>query len=116
MSRRPYRYRSIWLPSVFGRLTVLFFSVALLTLYVYVVGNLQGFTDETLIVLFAAESWTLAACAVLGVFSTVSYAVTLPLRARLHLDRIVFSGILSAASLFLYLGVALLQAFMDRYG
>ena len=111
-----FRVRRIWLPSVFGRLTFLLFSLSLLTLYFYVVGNAQGFSDRTLLFLFAVESWNLALCAVAGVFSTVAYAVTLPLRNRLHLDRIVFSALASAMSLLLYLVMALLQAFMESYG
>jgi hypothetical protein len=108
--------RKIWISSVFGRLTFLLFFMSLLTLYVYVVGNRQGFADETLMFLFLVESWMLALCALTGVFSTLSYALTLPFRSRMRLDRIIFSGAASMFSILLYLVVALLQAFMDSYG
>jgi hypothetical protein len=116
MAKGLLRLRRIWLPSFFGRLTFLLFSLSLLTLYFYVVGNSQGFTDRTLIFLFAVESWTLAICALSAVFSTVAYAATLPFRNRLQLDRIIFSAAAAIFSVLLYLVVALLQAFMESYG
>ena len=116
MSRPFFGVRRIWLPSVFGRLTFLLFLLSLLTLYFYVVGNVQGFTDRTLLFLFSVESWTFSLCALAGVFSAVAYAVTLPFRSRPMLDRIIFSGLASALSLLLYLGTALLKAFMQAYG
>ncbi len=116
MATRTVRLRRIWLPSFFGRLTFLSFSLSLLTLYFYIVGNSQGFTDDTLLFIFAVESWTLALCALSGVFSTISYAVTLPMRKRLQLDRLFFSAAASIFSVLLYLIFAILQAFMDSYG
>lgn len=116
MAKGSLRLRRIWLPSLFGRLTFLLFTLSLLTLYFYIVGNSQSFSDRTLIFLFAVESWILALCALAGVFSTVTYALTIPFRNKLQLDRIIFSGAASVFSVLLYLVVALLQAFMDSYG
>ena len=116
MAKGTFRLRRIWLPSFFGRLTFLLFSLSLLTLFFYIVGNSQGFTDETLLFLFTVESWTLALGALVGIFSTVAYAVTLPFRNSLQLDRIIFSGAAALFSILLYLGMALLQAFMESYG
>lgn len=116
MAKGTIRLRRIWLPSFFGRLTFLLFSSSLLTLYFYLIGNSQGFTDRTLIFLFAVESWTLALCALAGVFSTIIYAATVPFRHQLQLGRIIFSGAASVFSVLLYLIVALLQAFMESYG
>ena len=116
MAKGSFRLRRIWLPSFFGRLTFLLFSLSLLTLYFYLVGNSQGFTDVTLLFLIAVESWTLALCALSGVFAAIIYAATIPFRNRLQLDRIIFSGAASIFSILLYLGVALLQAFMESYG
>jgi len=89
--------------------------LSLLILYFYIVGNSQGFADKTLLFLFTVESWTLALCALSGVFSTISYAATLPMRKKLQLDRIILSAAASAFSVLLYLLVAILQAFMDSY-
>lgn len=94
---------------------MLLFALSLLTLYFYIIGNAQGFTDETLYFILIAESWILALSTLAGLFSTVSFAVTLPFRQKLKLDRIVFSGMAAALSLLLYLVVALLQAFMESY-
>lgn len=116
MAKGSIRLRRIWLPSFFGRLTFLLFSLSLLTLYFYLIGNSQGFTDRTLIFLFSVESWSLALCALTGVFSTIIYALTVPFRNRLQLGRILFSGAASIFSVLLYLIVALLQTFMDSYG
>ncbi len=90
--------------------------LSLLTLYFYIVGNSQGFADNTLLFLFSVESWTLALCALSGVFSTISYAATLSMHRKLQLDRIIFSAAASVFSVFLYLLMAILQAFMDSYG
>jgi hypothetical protein len=90
--------------------------LSLLILYFYIVGNLQGFTDRTLLFLFAVESWSLALCALAGVFSAISYALTLPMRKKMQLYRILFSAAASVFSVLLYLLVAVLQAFMDSYG
>ncbi len=109
-------FRRIWLPSIFGKLTFLLFSISLLTLYFYVIGNAQGFSDQTMLFLFSVESWNLALCTISGVFATVAYAVTIPMRNRLLLDHIVFSALAAMLSLLLYLGLALLQSFMEAYG
>lgn len=115
MKTRSFRSRQIWLPSFFGRLTFLLTVLSLITLYVYLVGNLQGFTDRTLIILFEIESWILVLTGISGVFSTLSYVITVPFRNRLRLDRIVFSGMAAVLGLLLYLGVALVRAFMSGY-
>jgi len=115
MAKRNIIFRQLWLPGLLGRVTFLLLMLSLLSLYFYVVGNIQGFSDDTLFFLFSVESWTLALCALAGVFSAVSYAVTLPFRRKLYLDRIILSGLASALSLLLYLGVALLRAFMESY-
>lgn len=108
--------RRIWLPSLLSRITFLLFALSLLALYFYIVGNAQGFTDSTLLVILNIQTWNLALCALSGVFSAVSYAITLPFRNKLKLDRIILSGLAAAFSLLLYLLVALLQAFMESYG
>ena len=115
MRRRAAQSRRIWLPGLLGRITILQFLLSFLALYFYIVGNAQGFTDRTLLFLLNIESWILILGAIAGVFSAVAYAVTLPLRNRLKIDRIVFSGFGAALSLLLYLLVALLQAFMEAY-
>ncbi len=115
MAHHVIRLQRLWLPSVLGRLTFLLLVVSLLILYFYLIGNLQGFTDRTLMFLFAVESWTLALCSLAAVFSAVAYAATLPFRYRLKLGRIVLSVAAAILSLALYLGMALLQAFMKPY-
>jgi hypothetical protein len=116
MAKRTARIRRIWLPSFFGRLTFLLFALSLLTLYFFIVGNLQGFADSTLLFLFSVESWTLALCSITGALSTIYYAASIALRNRLQIDRIVLSAAASAVSIILYLVMALLQAFMESYG
>jgi len=116
MAKGSLKLRRIWLPSFYGRLTLLLFLLSLLILYFYIVGNSQGFVDKTLSFLFILESWILSFCALAGIFSTISYAVTLPLRNRLQLDRIILSAAASLFSVILYLLVAIIQAFMDSYG
>ena len=108
--------RRFWLPSFYGRFTFLLFLLSLLVLYFYVVGNAQGFADRTLVFLFTVESWTLAVCALSGMFSTVSYAVMIPVRKRIQLGRILLSAGASLFSVLLYLLVAIIEAFMDSYG
>jgi len=90
--------------------------LSLLVLYFYVVGNSQGFADRTLLFLFTVESWTLALCAISGIFSVITYALTLSVRPHLQLDRIILSASASLFSVVLYMLVAILQAFMDSYG
>ena len=105
MSHRVVRLQRLWLPSVLGRLSFLLLVVSLLILYFYVIGNLQGFTDRTLLFLFAVESWTLAFSSLAAVFSAISYAATLQFRYRLKLGRIVLSvgaAILSLASIWVW--------------
>jgi len=94
----------------------LLFVFSLLVLYFYIVGNRQRFSDNTLFFLFEIESWTLAICAISGLIATVSYAVTLPFRTNLKINRIIFSGLVTVFSGFLYFGVALLRAFLGPYG
>jgi len=115
MAKGVFHLRKIWLPSFYGRLTLLLFMLSLLVLYFYVVGNSQGFADRTLLFLFTVESWTLALCAISGVFSVITYALTLPVRQQLQLDRIILSAAASLFSVLLYMVVAILQAFMDSY-
>ncbi len=116
MAKGSFGLRRIWLPSFYGRLTLLLFLLSLLVLYFYVVGNSQGFADRTLLFLFTVESWTLALGAFSGFFSVVSYALTIPLRQQRQLDRIILSASASLFSILLYMVVAILQAFMDSYG
>lgn len=116
MRRSSAHSRRIWLPSVLGRITFLLFALSLLALYFYIIGNGQQFTDTTLFYLLNVESLLLGLCVLTGVISAVAYAVTLPFRKKLKIDRIVFSVMASAFSLLLYLLVALLQAFMENYG
>jgi len=106
----------MWLPSFLGRFTSLLFALSLLTLYFYVIGNLQGFTDTTLFFLFAMLSWILGLCTVFGFLSSLLYALSIPLRNRLYLDRIIIYAVISLFSIILYLLIALLQAFMESYG
>lgn len=115
-TRIAWRLRRFWLPSIFGRLTALLFVFSLLILYFYIVGTRQKFTDDTLLSLIVIETWTLAVCAISGLFSTLGYAITLPFRTDLRINRIVISGLVTAFSVFLYLGVALLRAFLEPYG
>jgi len=116
MAQKLPRTRRIWLPSFLGRFTSLLFALSLLILYFYVIGNLQGFTDTTLFFLLAALSWTLGLCTVFGVFSSLLYVLSIPLRNRLYLDRIIIYGAMSLFSILFYLVIALLQAFMEFYG
>ena len=115
MARGNFRIRRIWLPGLFGRITALLFSLSLLTLYLYAVGGIQGFTDETLIVLFTVEAWLVVLCAAAGFFSALSYIVLIPLSRNIKVGSIILSALVSAVSLVLYLGIALLRAFMDGY-
>ena len=108
--------RRLWLPSFYGRLTFLLFLLSLLVMYFYIVGNFQGFSDKTLVFLFAVESWVLSLCALAGVFSTITYIVTLKLRNQLYIDKIILSAAASIFSVLFYLLVAILQAFMESYG
>lgn len=89
--------------------------LSLLALYFYVLGNAQGFTDTTLFYLLNVESLLLGLCTLAGIFSAIAYAVTLPFRNKLKIDRIILSAMGAAVSLLLYLLVALLQAFMNSY-
>lgn len=115
MPPKKFRIRRIWLPSMLGRLTSLLMGFSLLTLYFYLLGNAQGFTDRTLIILFNIELWILSMTTTLGMLSAISYLATLPFREKTQLIPIVFSMLAAVLSLVLYLGVALLQAFMDGY-
>jgi len=115
-TRTVWRLRRIWLPSIFGRLTALLFVFSLLILYFYIAGNRQEFSDDTLSSLIEIESWTLAICAISGLISTVSYAAVLPFQTDLKIRQIVFSGLATVSSVFLYLVVALLRAFLEPYG
>ena len=92
------------------------FVFSLLVLYLYIVGNRQEFSDDTLFSLIEIESWTLGICAISGLIATISYTATLPFRTFLGINRIVLSGLMTASSVFLYLVVALLRAFLGSYG
>jgi len=113
---RAYVPRKIWLPVFFGKVTFLLFAVSLETFYFYIAGNIQGFTDKTLLFLFSVESVILIIGFFSGVFASFSYMVTIPFRNRLHLDKIILSGAASVFSLFFYTIITLLQAFMRPYG
>ena len=84
-------------------------------MYFYVVGNFQGFSDNTLVFLFAVESWILSLCAITGVFSTITYIATLKFRNQLFIDKIILSAAASIFSVLFYLLVAILQVFMESY-
>ncbi|MCG8453410.1 MAG: hypothetical protein MI717_09550 [Spirochaetales bacterium] len=115
MAKSRAKIKQIWLPSVLGRLTILFFILSLLIFYFYVVGNGQGFADATLFFLMDLESWVLALGALAGMFSALAYGMSAPFRNRLYFDRILLSGLASAFCLLMYLGMALLGAFLESY-
>lgn len=115
MAGRNFRIRRIWLPGLFGRVTLLLFILSLITLYFYVIGSIQGFTDETLMVLFTVEAWLLVLCALTGFFSALSCIIVIPSSRSIKAGGLVFSALASGVSLVLYLGIALLRAFMDGY-
>ncbi len=108
--------RRIWLPSIYGRLSFLLFSLSLLVLYFYGVGNAQRLTDATLIFLLRVESWVLILSFLSAVFSLLSNIITLPFQKKFRLSRILFSALGAVFSILLYLLVTLLQAFMTGYG
>ena len=116
MRRRPLSFARLWLPVVLSRATLLLFVLAWLVLLLYLAGNFQGFADETMFLLYTVEAWILALGALLGVFSAATYAITLPFRRRLELDKIILSGAASAFCLALYMGVALIRAFLEPFG
>ena len=89
--------------------------LSLLTLYFYLVGNAQGFTDRTLSILFAIESWILSLTAVISVFSAIGYAVSLALRNKLYPGKIILSFMAFLLSLLLFLALSLIQVFMEGY-
>lgn len=115
MTRNRIKIRRIWLPGILGRITLLLMSMSLLTLYFYLAGNAQGFTDSTLVILLNIESWILSFTAMAGACSTLSYLLTLPPHNRTQLPQIIFSVLATILSTALYIGVGLLQAFLDGY-
>ncbi|OQX29160.1 MAG: hypothetical protein B0D92_05120 [Spirochaeta sp. LUC14_002_19_P3] len=115
MYLKKFRIRRIWLPSLLGRITTLLMANSLLTLYFYLMGNAQGFTDTTLIFLVNFEFWTLPLTAISGLFAAMAYLAAIPLSSKLHFASIAGSLFTAALSLALFLGLALLQAFMNGY-
>lgn len=116
MRRRPLAPSRLWLPIVLSRSTLMLFVLAWLVLLLYLAGNFQGFADETMYTLYRIEAWILALGALIGVFSAVTYAITLPFRRRLELDKIILSGAASVFCLTLYLGIALIREFLEPFG
>ncbi len=116
MPIRNFWVRKTWLPSIFGRATALFMAVSLITLYFYLLGNIQGFSDSTLNLLIEIELRLLSMAAVFGALSAITYIATKPLRNKRHLAAVFFSILAAALSFVLYLGVALLRTFQDGYG
>ncbi len=107
--------RRIWLPGVYSRLAVLFFSLSLLALYFYLIGNTQGFTDATLHFLLRVESWILILSFLTAVFAVLSHVVLTPFRRGFKVGRILFPVLGALLSMLLYLLVTLLQAFMTSF-
>lgn len=115
MYLKNFRIRRIWLPSLLGRITTLLMANSLLTLYFYLMGNAQGFTDTTLIFLVSFEFWILPLTAISGVLATMAYLAIIPLSGKFRFASIAGSLFTAVISLALFLGLALLQAFMDGY-
>ncbi len=115
MKRTGLFLRKIWLPGVYGRLAFLLFTLSLLTLYFYVIGNFQGFSDATMVLLLRMESWILVAGTLVSIVSTVVYACTFWYRRYYAVVRIIISVLMMACCFVLYFLVALLQAFMLSY-
>ncbi len=115
MNSSRFRFREIWLPKLCGRTTFLLMGTSLFILYFYLLGNMQGFTDRTLIILFDIEFRILSLTAVAGFLSAITTLATLPISRKLELLPIILSLLATVLSLILYLGIALLQAFLDGY-
>ena len=90
-------------------------GLSLITLCIYILGNAQGFTDRTLIILFNIEITILSLTAIIGALSALSCLTMLPFSNKLNVGTMCYSMLISAVSFSLFFGTVLLQAFLDGY-
>lgn len=109
------RIRKYWLTALFDGLTRQLLGMSLITLYFYLVGNAQGFTDKTLILLFNIESWILSLTVIASTLTTMAHFAMLPFSRKPKIGSIVFSILVAGLSFVLFLAISLLQAFLDGY-